>query len=271
MNQGDNRPKKRRRRDHKCTSNFSESVDKNSETVTILPWTRSQCVPVLAEEMILPLLIKHGSNEKGMMCKQPYHRVKKIRDACREHGIRLEQALSLRRTHIMNLNPCKRHLLNLGTFEDIRASAMIFEDIVKKYLMRHRLSFWTEDEQKKNVPQGTLCGPTPDFLFHRPVQLQISQNLTRPIFWIEAKMFYGASTIPHGSNNAVGKVLEIARKYRDAFGPGAVVFSFGCGERMKVDLETEGIFALDSRVLDLRRMYEHQRKWCADRNGAILP
>jgi hypothetical protein len=171
----------------------------------------------------------------------------------------------------MNMNPYKRHILNLGTFEDINASAMIFEDIVKCYLMRNRISFLTEDEQKRRFRNGTLCGPTPDFLFHTPVHLKISKQTSSPVFWIEAKMFYGASTIPHGSKNAVGKILEIGRKYKDAFGPGAFVFSFGCGERMKLDLEAEGIFALDSSVLDLRRMHEHQRTWCATANGTILP
>ena len=270
MNRGENRPKKRQRRVYNSSKNSSESTGEKSGATPILPWKKAQCVPVKAEKRLLPLLMKYGSQERGMMCKHPQSRINEIHDACRKHGIRVDQALSLRRTHIMNMNPYNRQRLNLGTFEDIRASAAIFEDIVKERLINLRLCFFTEDEQKERVPTGALCGPTPDFLFHKPVHLKISDEV-RPIFCIEAKMFYGASTIPHGSQNAVGKVLEIGRKYKNAFGPGAIVFSFGCGERMKVDLEAEGIFALDSRVLDLRRMYEHQRTWCATANGKILP
>ena len=68
MNQGDNRPKKRRRHDHKCTSKFSESVEKTSGTVTILPWTKSQYVPVLAEEMVdaVRAVYEHGSRLRGI-------------------------------------------------------------------------------------------------------------------------------------------------------------------------------------------------------------
>lgn len=254
-----------------CFNNNEDSRDDQLQK-NILPWPRMRPIVLQkSEDMLLPLLLKYGAKENGMMCKQPAHRVQKIYDACKKHDIGIDQALSLRRTHMMNMNQFKRHRLNLGTLDNIKDSANIFEDIVKTYLICHSIAFWTEEEQKNRVQNGTPLGPTPDFLFQNEVQLQISDQLSVPIFWLEAKMFYGASTIPHGSRNAVGGVFETAKRYKQAFGPGAIVFSFGYGEKMKSYLETDEIYPLDANVLDLRPMFDHQRTWCATKDGHILP
>lgn len=88
-------------------------------------------------------------------------------------------------------------------------------------------------------------------------------------------MFYGASTIPHGTSNAVGAVLAKAQKYHDLFGPGAILFMMGCGEQLAHDLNNIGVVVLDcvgsSSPVDLQHVRAHQRKWCATPQGEILP
>jgi len=230
-------------------------------------------VTIEAEEKLLPLLIQYGEKERGMMKNQHYRRFKSVRDACREHSMTIDQALSLRRTHIMLLNPQARNLsmLGLGSSDDVRQSATLFEDSVSQYLQRQRIPFFSEEEQRAMVKQGDKSPPTPDFLFKKTVHLQSSNNTVRPIKWIEAKMFFGASTIPDGTKNAVGALLGIAKRYMEAHGPGAFVFSFGYGIRIKEALEAQGAILLDAHPLDLRRMREHQRTWCANDGGQILP
>ena len=91
-----------------------------------------------------------------------------------------------------------------------------------------------------------------------------------PIFWIEAKMFYGASTVPHSTPNAVGCILPKARDYVSLYGSGAMVFMYGCGKELARQLREVGVVALDGRGLDLTRVERQQRRWCADGWGNIL-
>ena len=89
---------------------------------------------------------------------------------------------------------------------------------------------------------------------------------------IEVKMFYGASTIKMDSKSAVGGLLKTARKYVRTYGPGAMLFSFGFGEDLAATLEAEGVLCLDcSGMVELGPVEAHQRTWCADRRGNILP
>lgn len=89
-------------------------------------------------------------------------------------------------------------------------------------------------------------------------------------------MFYGASTIPAGSNSAVGCILRTCRKYVDWHGPGAVVFLYGCGDQLAEQLDRLGVIALDGSAsprvngLDLRHLQAQQRTWCANGKGEIL-
>ena len=54
----------------------------------------------------------------------------------------------------------------------------------------------------------------------------------RSVSRVEAKMFYGASTIPHNTKSAVGCLLKTAEKYVRVYGQGAIVFMHGCGEKV---------------------------------------
>ena len=93
---------------------------------------------------------------------------------------------------------------------------------------------------------------------------------------IEAKMFYGASTIPSDGKSAVGTLLATAQKYVRFHGPGAMVFMQGFGDRLADQLLELGVLPLDcsataSTTVSLQQVEQHQRTWCANTDGIILP
>lgn len=227
-----------------------------------------------AEEALLPILLRFGKKERGMMKNQSYGRVRAIRNACRQHGMRMDQALSLRRTHMMYLNPQIKSPsgLRLGLQNDIKRTADLFEESVAEYLRQQGIPFLTENDQRSMVKPDEMTPPTPDFLFFQKTVLQThDRKKNHEIKWIEAKMFYGAATIPHGTKNAVGGLMRTAKRYLAAHGVGAFVFSFGYSSRLKEELESEGVLVLDANPLDVRKMEAEQRKWCGKENGHILP
>ena len=95
---------------------------------------------------------------------------------------------------------------------------------------------------------------------------------------LEVKMFYGASTInADDGTSAVGCLLATARKYTRLHGDGAMLFLYGCGERLAQELRQLGVLVLDGSAgcrengLVLDPVQAHQRTWCADEDGNILP
>jgi hypothetical protein len=96
----------------------------------------------------------------------------------------------------------------------------------------------------------------------------------RTVNWIEAKMFYGASTIPHDNKSAVGCVLSTATKYVQLYGEGAFCFMYGCGDKLARELYQVGVLVLDCsdpEGVDLEPVQQQQRQWCANKDGLILP
>jgi hypothetical protein len=169
-------------------------------------------------------------------------------------------------------------------------------------------AFWTEDEQREHNRMNDSPGtPTPDILFRESVYCQryidndideeeeegaiivdeikdestdhANKNKNRRILeqgmihWIDAKMFYGASTIPQNNKCAVGKTVKTAIKYVNLFGPGALCFMYGCGESLAAELAAVGVLALDcsSRaVVSLDEVERHQKTWCGDKQGQVV-
>ena len=97
-----------------------------------------------------------------------------------------------------------------------------------------------------------------------------TRTIITNIHWIEAKMFYGASTIPHGTPNAVGTILSKVKQYVALYGHGALVFMYGCGDQLAQQLLDVGVLALDGRCLDLNEVERHQKRWCSNARGVIL-
>ena len=264
QNESTNRP---RRRNNSSKQNRRSHYYSESKKREIKWRTNFQCPTNAAEEALLPLLLKYGEKERGMMKTQPYFRIKAIRDKCREMQMTPEQAYSMRRTHMMLNNPNEKFgLLRLGPRGAIRESAELFEKAVAHFLGRQNISYISEEEQKDSHRDGPTP-PTPDFLLKEPLLL----NGDTTIHWIEAKMFYGASNVPQGTPNAVGCIMGTVEKYVKHYGQGAIVFSFGCGEDLRTELEEKGVKVLDPSLLNLKQMKDHQKTWCANDKGWILP
>ena len=241
---------------------------KHPKNLKRLRWECQRHIPFESERALLPLLLKYGTNERGMLNTKRESRIQSIEQSCIRHGMHINQACSLRRHHIKNLNQYQSFReLGLGDNKDIYNTAMKFEQAVRNYLMFHsNVHFLTENDQKK-----LRVGPTPDFLLSSPIIIYNQSNTHQsPIHWIEAKMFYGASTIERDEKSAVGKILTTAEKYVHRYGPGAIVFAFGCGATLARELMIRNVIALDATPLDLTIMVDEQRKWCADSKGRIL-
>jgi Protein of unknown function TPD sequence-motif len=250
-------------------------------------------IPIGAEEAMIPLLIRDKKREFGMARQLPHWRMKKIRNGCRELKIPLACALSLRRHHIQRVNRGRTlESLGLGREHHVRESAEIFERCVQDLLDHSRVPYWSEEEQRKHNAKyhksekgkGGPLPPTPDFVLKETLlvrKYRVSKGDGRSrmseearVCWIEAKMFYGASTIPLDGRSAVGSLLATAEKYVANFGPGAIVFMFGCGDQLAAQLEGLGVLVLDCRSRDmvkLDRVRDHQRSWCGNENGEVLP
>mmetsp|Transcript_27543 Transcript_27543/g.32580 ORF Transcript_27543/g.32580 Transcript_27543/m.32580 type:complete len:378 (+) Transcript_27543:215-1348(+) len=266
------------------SENFSDADHSNGPPS--LSWqNRYPIIPVESENALLPTLLPWGDKERGMIKNHPPFRVSDLQWSCRTNIMHLEQALSLRRHHIKLLNPLVRNMtkLGLGSNFDIRDAENQFEIALMKYLKELGIPFRTEEDKRRRFIEESKPGESmqlsPDFMLTNPINLITLQATNEEstiteqgqINWIEAKMFYGASTIPDGTSNAVGAILRTAKKYIENYGPGAFVFSYGCGIKLRGHLEDLGISVLDSNPLNMEEMENHQRGWCADKNGTILP
>lgn len=254
---------------------------------TILQWpSDAMAVPLHQEQKMVEVLMeRHGPEERGMLKDKPEFVLQKFHSAMRRHApaMSMDQLCSLRRHHIKLLNPSRDMTsLRLGKEEDIRKSSTLFEQAVHRYLKQEKIPFQTEAHLVASLKRNKQpLQATPDFIFPtQPITLrktrqgEVLEEAT-DIRWLEVKMFYGASTIPHGSNGAVGTVLAKAQKYTKHFGPGAVLFMMGCGEQLETELKQSGVMVLDccghTSPIDLRQVRNHQQTWCANSKGEILP
>jgi len=264
---------------------FSDCND-NSNGPSSLSWQNSYpIIPVESENAMLPTLLPWGDKERGMIRNHPPFRVSDLQWSCRTNVMHLEQALSLRRHHIKLLNPLVRNMtkLGLGSNLDMRDTDNYFKIALMKYLKKSGIPFRTEEDKRRRFFEESKLGNSmqlsPDFMLTNPINLTTLQPANEgstitehgKINWIEAKMFYGASTIPDGTSNDVGAILRTAKTYVKNYGPGAFVFAYGCGSKLRGQLKDLGISVLDSHPLNLKEMENHQRGWCANKNGAILP
>lgn len=263
----------------KSVTNTQFEFQSGASVQTVLHWhSPLRHVPYEAEQEMLSVILRWREKERGMMKDQPTFRLKQIRKKCQATGMQLLQALSLRRHHMKMLNPGKPMArLGLGEEIHVREAAALFEDAVSAYLNKCGVKYFSEHEQKeqfyRNKKDGSLMPPTPDFLLKEPVILHEngrSAKTRHSIHWIEVKMFYGASTIPHDNISAVGRVLLTARKYVNLYGPGAMVFSYGCCETLARELLEVGVVALDANPVDMSQLETQQRSWCANKSGEIL-
>lgn len=276
-------------------------VDSNSAGISVctapahtIDWHAPiPCIPLHVEEALLPTLVFWGKTERNMLHKQPPFRVNDIRRESARYGVSLPTSCSLRRHHMQKLTPwAGPERLGLGKHTDIHRAAGVFEHVLHQALQLLGMDsslMWTETELKKhnscrldNDGNQRKFPPTPDFLFKKPIRIRkkTSKNQSGKVydehivFWMDAKMFYGASSIPSGGNTAVGQIDSTAEKYCRWYGSGVFVFMQGCGQELAQRLASKGCMVLDctdSSSIDLSLVHEDMRGWCADKNGNILP
>ena len=144
----------------------------------VLWWfSPARAVPTDVERALTPLLVPYRAQERGMFKTQSVHRLRQVKDACRQHQIDLRAALSLRRHLMRQHNP---HLslpqLGLGSNGDVNEAAYVFEEAVRKELERCKVDFYAEDEQKRYIQEHKTPDmpypPTPDFIFKKTVRIK---------------------------------------------------------------------------------------------------
>ena len=269
-----------------CSVSLQKLINESSNDALPLSWLNSYpIIPVESEIALLSILLPYGNKERGMMKDHPPRRVEEIFDSCNIHGMKLEQALSLRRYHMMLLNPQIKSIthLGLGNTKDIRDAKYHFIRSVKHHLKECGIPFVTKKEQTtriKKSEQGETMQSTPDLMLPSPVNLltnnqPINQDLGVTeggiINWIDCKMMYGASIAPNGTRSIGGGIPATARKYLNNYGPGAIIFLHGCGSTLSAQLRDMDIQVLDSYPLDLTQMLKQKKSWCSDRSGLLLP
>jgi len=265
---------------------ISDELKDGSSELPSLYWVNGYpLVTIETEHALVPLLLSWGEHERGMMKDHPIYRVNQIMDRCSTHGIMLQQALSLRRYHMRLLNPNinSTHRLGLGTDEKICGTAKRFKSAVETYLRECGIPYEMKETRNLKSIEEVIPGEgilqTPDLLFHGPVNVTTDQpsngssSLTEKgqVNWIEIKTCYGASSTPSGIKDPSASILPTARKYVKNHGPGAFVFVYGCGGSLRSLLRDIGVSVLDSNPLNLTEMINHQKTWCANEKGVILP
>ncbi len=305
LKRGPRRQATKRNRNPKQSQRQEKQHQKDLETSTaesqdisnyqnVLEWDSPiGYVPLCEEEaMVKFMFARNGKHERGMLKDKPAFVVSKFRKILRQcaPSMTIPQMCSLRRHHIKLFNQyMDMTKLRLGKGGDILESARIFEVATESFLKKSKIHYLTEKDQWKVAKESNqTLNVTPDFLLPKPIVLRKIQRNTgkrgnsnqsrsvleeRTIHWIEVKMYYGASSIPHGSKGAVGSVLKKQKAYVDTFGEGAILFMMGCGEKLAADLNDIGVTVLDcsGNTVSLDGVHDHQRKWCANDKGQILP
>jgi hypothetical protein len=231
----------------------------------VVEWPRCEAVPLGTEQTLLPILLR-ARKERGMLSAHPAWRFREVEAACGRLGVSLEMALSLRRHHIQLRNRgAPSYVLALGTDAQRKEEANAFEDAIAARLDALGVEVADEAAQtERNFEAYGRSRPTPDFLLPTPIAIRSpergqARRASPPaaaVRWVEAKHFYAADSIPAGDGrSAIGKLLHTADKYVALYGPGAIVFAYGCGEALAAAIEARGALVLAAAPLDMRAVH----------------
>jgi len=254
------------------------------------------------KEPFLFLGIGKGGGERQQQ-QQRKERFLRIYRTCRDLDVPVSSAMSLRVETALLRNRRNPKMRTLHEERRLAEASRLFEAALEGYLLQvvgPPLRFWTErDVAKHNRKHNQGRGVTPDILFKQSVMcrryLRRSDDSSggtqedggsgcgsggssvllseQTIHWIDAKMFYGASTIDQGSPCAVGKLAARAEAYVDAFGPGALCLMSGCGADLARRLAGVGVVALDcsgGRTVRLDRVRDQLKTWTGSEMGHPL-
>ena len=114
----------------------------------------------------------------------------------------------------------------------VRQASLEFERDIGLYLEKLGIVYQSENDQRLSQSDTSRRTSTPDFLFPEPVCVR-----GHWIHWIEVKNFCGVD-VPIVSR----KILKQADHYVQLFGPGAILFRYGCGARLAKRFPTSVTF-----------------------------
>ena len=142
-------------------------------------------IPFHVEADLIPLLVPYQKRERGMFKDQPTHRIRKLERLCASKRVSMASVLSLRRHHMKRWNPnLGMHQLRLGSDDDIRESARLFEETIRDVLRRSNVAFYSESDQKEHIRKHRQPGqpypPTPDFILREPIRIKTYVTVVGP-------------------------------------------------------------------------------------------
>ena len=211
-----------------------------------LAWGTDVPTPsVDAELSIVPFLLpgrraewkRGGYREERLFEDLPPARRAAVSAAAASHGFALPQALSLRSQLYKDAAPWKFH----GTEAASQEAADRLEDAVGRFLRAAGVAFLTQRDLLDDArARGVNAGATPDFLIRS--DLAINGQACR---WIEVKRFFGAGAVTLKAWNPSRKCPKQVRRYKDEWGPGALVFIHGFS-RAFVETMPAGVILLSA-------------------------
>lgn len=136
------------------------------------------------------------------------------------------------------LEQCEAHdIITTSDQQAIQLHAAEFESAVCDVLRSSGATFQTEQEQKAT---GRMGEATPDLLLNPPHRIQ-----GQDVFWIDAKDYFGSSL----TGIQMKGMLRQIERYEACFGRGAVVFSLGYAEDVRVTAWHHGAVLLSMQDL----------------------
>tara|TARA_B100000963_G_scaffold25679_1_gene19251 strand:- start:2796 stop:3341 length:546 start_codon:yes stop_codon:yes gene_type:complete len=115
-----------------------------------------------------------------------------------------------------------------GNEQERFAAAMQFEAEVAAWL--GDVPYYRESDlrqrNKDRQQEGLRALPTPDFLLRTPIDM-----FGTTVHWFECKNYY-ASTEPKMMNKL--NFIKTAKKYRDVYGSGVMLFKYGFNKDLKI-------------------------------------
>ena len=210
----------------------------------VLAWPCDLPVPTLAQERFLRSAVLPGTRaaikaEPIDFGALPPARRGAIAAAAAQAGVRLYQAISLRAQVLRSAAP----FLFQGTEAATLVAATAFEDTVEARLRSGGCTLYeTQAAQLRRLATtGAVAVATPDFLL-------LAQPVTihgQLCHWVEVKRFFACGLFEELRDWAASrKSLQQLAKYVAAYGPGAVVFSLGFGQRYR-ESAPAGVVLLD--------------------------
>eukprot|EP01036_Dinobryon_divergens_P032430 gene32430-42015_t len=171
-------------------------------------------LPTLWDEIEMRTYLILDDDEKGRAKDLSEDRRAIISQASSKYNFFLPSAYSLRRQFIRGVARDQDRAFYsrstcMGDEAQAKLHAEAFETLVKVWLQSQDIPFLSENEL---LDRGSPC--TPDFLLLPRGGVRINGRRVR---WIDCKTFYGSAALCSDVRLPVGRLLQQARRYNEAF------------------------------------------------------